>query len=114
MSLFNPTQEIILRILILEIYIATTHTACHEHSVCVLDEVEEFVLRSFDDRIIRVFGMPFPATAAQIIDQVFAEDDTYIIEFEALGRIYAAYLLEAVRIMSPETGLRDIGGKDVP
>ena len=45
---------------ILETDVATLHASRQEHSIRVLHEINEFLARSLDDRIMRILRVAYP------------------------------------------------------
>lgn len=85
-------------VFIQEVDIAAFHAAGEEDAVGIFYHLEERLTGAADGSILSIFRMADPLLAGNIIDHVFTNNDTGIVEFKSLGGVDASNLGEAVRI----------------
>jgi hypothetical protein len=85
-----------------EVDVAAAHAAGEQHAVDVLDVGSEFIAAgAFEHGVMGVMGLADPAVVVGVIDEVWAEDDADVVEFEALGGVDASHLVDPFRAIGP-------------
>ena len=107
----DPAQDEVPRRRVHEVDVAAAEAAGQEDAVGALDEVGELLLgdAAADDAVVRLVALADPSPIERPVDEIGAEDDADVVEFEALRGVDAADLLDPPRVARPEVGLRDAG-----
>ena len=109
--MLDSTEDEVPRRCVHEVGVAAAETSGQENAVRALDEVGELLLgdAAADDAVVRLVALADPSPIERPVDEIGAEDDADLVEFEALRSVNAADLLDPPRVARPEVRLRDPG-----